>query len=54
MADGFDDVYVDTRRQLRGVAESLIAGPLAPADDVDALTSRIADFFERGRLELSK
>ena len=27
MADGFDDVYVDTRRQLRGVAESLIAGP---------------------------
>jgi hypothetical protein len=23
----FDDVYVDTRRQLRGVAESLIAGP---------------------------
>jgi hypothetical protein len=168
MADGFDDVYVDTRRQLRGVAESLIAGPqyrasgtirlavrpdgvydivdplpadavlnldvavaewihrshyagghaiknvlpeqhpvlwpehfdvaatdnevnygvsagddyhptpyayvgpwtqrtgpfwkapfgaicpLAPADDVDALTSRIADFFERARLELSK
>ena len=27
MADGFDDVYVVTRRQLRGVAESLIAGP---------------------------
>ena len=27
MADGFDDVYVDTRRQLRGVAERLIAGP---------------------------
>jgi hypothetical protein len=27
MADGFDRVYVDTRRQLRGVAESLIAGP---------------------------
>jgi hypothetical protein len=27
MADGFDNVYVDTRRQLRGVAESLIAGP---------------------------
>ena len=27
MADGFDEVYVDTRRQLRGVAESLIAGP---------------------------
>jgi hypothetical protein len=27
MADGLDDVYVGTRRQLRGVAESLIAGP---------------------------
>jgi hypothetical protein len=27
MAGGFDEVYVDTRRQLRGVAESLIAGP---------------------------
>ena len=27
MADGFDDVFVATRRQLRGVAESLIAGP---------------------------
>ena len=27
MSDGFDDVYVATRRQLRGVAESLIAGP---------------------------
>ena len=27
MAEGFDDVYVGTRRQLRGVAESLIAGP---------------------------
>ncbi|MDT5207677.1 MAG: hypothetical protein QOF67_92 [Mycobacterium sp.] len=27
MADGFDGVYVETRRQLRGVAESLIAGP---------------------------
>jgi hypothetical protein len=27
MAYGFDDIYVDTRRQLRGVAESLIAGP---------------------------
>ena len=26
MSDGFDEVYVDTRRQLRGVAESLIAG----------------------------
>ncbi|MDT7731962.1 MAG: hypothetical protein QOK45_2215 [Mycobacterium sp.] len=26
MADGFDGIYVDTRRQLRGVAESLIAG----------------------------
>jgi hypothetical protein len=27
MSDGFHEVYVDTRRQLRGVAESLIAGP---------------------------
>ena len=27
MSDGFDEVYVDTRCQLRGVAESLIAGP---------------------------
>ena len=27
MADGFDDVFVASRRQLRGVAESLIAGP---------------------------
>jgi hypothetical protein len=27
MSDGFDELYVDTRRQLRGVAESLIAGP---------------------------
>jgi len=27
MSDGFDRVYADTRRQLRGVAESLIAGP---------------------------
>jgi hypothetical protein len=28
--------------------------PLDPADDVDALTPRIADFFQRGRRELSK
>jgi hypothetical protein len=27
MADGFDESYVATRRQLRGAAESLIAGP---------------------------
>jgi len=27
MGDGHDDVYVNARRQLRGVAESLIAGP---------------------------
>ena len=83
MSDGFDEVYVDTRRQLRGVAESLIAGPqyraagtirpavrpdgardrgctrssircdpLDTAHDVDALTSHIADFFQRGRREL--
>ena len=49
MSDGFDEVYVDTRRQLRGVAESLIAGPQY---DVDALTSHIADFYQRGRREL--
>ena len=89
MSDGFDEVYVDTRRQLRGVAESLIAGPqyrasgtirlavrpdgfagvalplsvhgtelvwpdgAAPlAGPVGALTSHIADFFQRGRREL--
>jgi hypothetical protein len=28
--------------------------PVDPAHDVDALTSRIADFFERGRAELAK
>jgi hypothetical protein len=27
VSDGFDEVYFGTRRQLRGVAESLIAGP---------------------------
>jgi hypothetical protein len=27
MADDFDDTFVATRRQLRGVAESLVAGP---------------------------
>ena len=27
MSDGFDEVYLDTRRQLRGVADSLIAAP---------------------------
>ena len=106
MADGFDGVYVDCRRQLRGVAESLIAGPQyrasgtirlavrpdgftgvsipiavhgtdlvfptgsvplvgpvsaiaagldpGPPDHVDALASRIADFFGRARRELSK
>jgi hypothetical protein len=93
MSDGFDEVYVDTRRQLRVVAESLIAGPqyraagtgpvdtqadaagvdvgpwtqrtgpfwnapfgavypLDPAHDVDALTSEITEFFQRGRKEL--
>jgi hypothetical protein len=49
MANGFDGVYVDTRRQLRGVADSL-----NPTHDVDALTSLISDFFERGRREVSK
>ena len=27
MSDGFDEVYLDARRQLRGVADSLIAAP---------------------------
>jgi len=112
MSDGFDEVYIDDRRQLRGVADSLIAAPaqwthrshyagghaikkvlpeahpvlwpgdddhptpyayvqpwakrtgpfwnapfgalypLDPAHDVDALTSHIAEFFQRGRREL--
>jgi hypothetical protein len=44
MADGFDD----WKAPFGAIC------PLAPADDVAALTSRIADFFERARLELSK
>ena len=40
MADGIDDVYVDTRRQLRGVAESLIAGPQHRAAGTIRLAAR--------------
>jgi hypothetical protein len=54
MSDGFGEVYVDTRRQLCGVwnAPFGLLYPLDPAHDVDALTSHIADFFQRGRKEL--
>jgi hypothetical protein len=41
----FDQVYVDTRRQLRGVAETLIAGN-------QRTRSFIADCFQRRRREL--
>jgi hypothetical protein len=46
MADGFDDVYVDTRRQLRGVAESSIAGPQHRASGTIRLAVR-PDGFTR-------
>ena len=44
MADGFDEVFVATRRQLRGVAESLIAGPQYRASDTIRLAVRPAGF----------
>lgn len=44
MADGIDDVYVRTRRQLRGVAESLIAGPQYRASDTIRLVVRPGGF----------
>jgi hypothetical protein len=44
MADGFDDVYVDTRRQLRGVAESFIAGPQHRASGTIRLAVRSDSF----------
>jgi hypothetical protein len=44
MADGFGDVYVDTRRQLRGVAESLIAGPQHRASGTIRLAVRPGGF----------
>lgn len=54
-----DETYVATRRQLRGGAESLIAGPqyravrpLEAAHDVDELASQITEFFQPGRREL--
>ena len=44
MAAGFDDVYVGTRRQLRGVAESLIAGPQHRASGTVRLAVRPGGF----------
>jgi hypothetical protein len=44
MADGFGDVYVDTRRQLRGVAERLIAGPQYRASGTIRLAVRPGGF----------
>jgi hypothetical protein len=40
----FDDVYVETRRQLRGVAESLIAGPQHRASGTVRLAVRPGGF----------
>jgi hypothetical protein len=48
MADGFDDAFVATRRQLRGVAESLIAGPQYRASGTIRLAVR-PDGFTRGQ-----
>jgi hypothetical protein len=44
MAAEFGDVYVDTRRQLRGVAESLIAGPQYRASGTIRLAVRPGGF----------
>ena len=44
MSDGFDEVYADTRRQLRGVAESLIAGPQHRASGTIRLAVRPGGF----------
>ncbi len=44
MADGFDDVFVATRRQLRGVAESLIVGPQYRASGTIRLAVRPGGF----------
>ena len=66
MADGFgasagDDyhptpyAYVGAPAQGTGPfwkAPFRVLYPLDPADDVDARTSRIANFFQRGRKEL--
>ena len=52
MSDGFDEVYVDTRRQLRGVAESLIAGPQYRASGTIRLAVR-PDGFAGVALPLS-
>src|SRR6478609_3114500 len=52
MSDGFDEVYVDTRRQLRGVAESLISGPQYRASGTIRLAVR-PDGFAGVALPLS-
>jgi hypothetical protein len=52
MSDGLDEVYVDTRRQLRGVAESLIAGPQHRASGTIRLAVR-PDGFAGVALPLS-
>ncbi len=44
MSDGFDEVYAETRRQLRGVAESLIAGPQHRASGTIRLAVRPGGF----------
>jgi hypothetical protein len=44
MGDGFDAIYVATRRQLRGVAESLIAGPQYRAAGTIRLAVRLGGF----------
>ena len=44
MADGVDDLYVNTRRQLRGIAESLIAGPQYRASETIRLAVRPGGF----------
>jgi hypothetical protein len=41
----FGVVYVDARRRLRGVAESLIAGPQSPAGRVQGLPLITAEPF---------
>ncbi len=61
MSDGFGEVYVDTRRECAESPKAWTPGRptgctrssiRCPAHDVDALTSHIADFFQRGRKEL--
>jgi hypothetical protein len=52
---GTDLVFPNGSVPLVGPVSAIAAGlDPGPPDDVDALTSRIADFFERARRELSK